>query len=54
MPFPFQRGANRFNNKEFETTVTELEAIAAAAKIGCIKMPKGARMPAAMGMKAVL
>jgi hypothetical protein len=42
-------------SKEFETTLTELKAIEAAAIIGFNKIPKnGYNMPAAIGIAATL
>ena len=48
-------GLNRFSSSEFDTTDTELNAMAAAAMIGFRLMPnQGMRMPAAMGMPITL
>jgi hypothetical protein len=48
-------GLNLRSLNAFETTVTDENAIAPAAKIGLRRMPKnGKRTPAATGMRIVL
>ncbi len=52
----FYIGALKFRSlKAFETTVTDENAMAPAARMGLSRMPKnGKRMPAATGIRTVL